>query len=68
LEALAEAVDEAARKKHRLKSPRVQGHAVGGWLLIDFGDAIVHVFSVEQRRRYRLEEFWHAAKVVLRIQ
>lgn len=68
LEALAEAVESAARAKHRLKSPRVQGHAAGGWLLIDFSDVIVHVFSLEQRRRYKLEDFWHSAKVVLRIQ
>lgn len=68
LEALAEAVDMAARKKHRLKAPRTQGHAAGGWLLVDFGDVIVHIFSTEQRHRYRLEEFWSAAKIVLRIQ
>lgn len=68
LAALADAVDEAARKRHRLKAPRVQGHAAGGWLLIDFGDAVVHIFSAGQRRHYRLEEFWHAARVVLRIQ
>jgi ribosome-associated protein len=68
LEALAEAATEVARKQHRLKSPRVEGHAASGWLLIDFRDVIVHAFSAEQRRRYRLEDLWHEAKVVLRIQ
>lgn len=68
LDALADGVTEAARKKHRLKSPRVQGHAGGGWILIDLGDVIVHAFSHEQRRRYRLEDFWHEARVVVRIQ
>jgi ribosome-associated protein len=67
LGALADGVAEAAHKKHRLKSPRLQGHAAGGWILIDFGDVIVHAFSPEQRKRYRLEDFWHEARVVVRI-
>ncbi|MDW8326896.1 MAG: ribosome silencing factor [Anaerolineales bacterium] len=68
LDALAESVAETAYKKHRLKSPRFQGHAAGGWILIDFGDVIVHAFSPEQRKRYRLEDFWREARVVVRIQ
>ncbi|MCC7361124.1 MAG: ribosome silencing factor [Anaerolineales bacterium] len=68
LTALAEAVDEAARHKFRLKRPRVEGHAAGGWLLMDFGSVIVHAFSQAQRHRYKLEELWQAGKVVLRIQ
>jgi ribosome-associated protein len=68
LDALVEALVETARKKHRLKAPRIEGHAAGGWVLADFGDVIVHTFSNEQRRRYRLEELWREGKVVLRIQ
>ncbi len=68
LEALAEAVEQTARKKFRLKAPRVQGQAAGGWLLIDFTDVIVHAFSTDQRRRYQLEELWHEGKIMLRIQ
>ncbi len=68
LRALAEAVDETARKKFRLKSPRIEGHAEGGWVLVDFGWLIVHVFSDAQRKRYKLEELWHEGKVMLRIQ
>ncbi len=68
LSALAEAVDDAARDTYRLKRPRIEGHAEGGWLLIDFGHVIVHAFSAPQRHRYKLEELWHEGKVVLRIQ
>lgn len=68
LAALADAVDEAARKQHRLKSPRVEGRPSSGWLLIDFGHVVVHAFSTEQRKRYRLEELWHEGQVVVRIQ
>lgn len=68
LDALAEAVETGARKQYRLKGPRIQGHAGGGWLLVDFGDVIVHLFSPPQRERYKLEEFWHAGKIIVRIQ
>lgn len=68
ISALVDAVDEAARKTYQLKSARVEGHAEGGWVLVDFGTVIVHAFSPAQRRRYKLEELWHEGKVVLRIQ
>ncbi len=68
LNALVDAIDEAAHKSHQLKSPRVEGHPEGGWVLVDFGTVIVHVFSPAQRRRYKLEELWHDGKVMLRIQ
>ncbi len=68
LRALAEAVGETARKTFRMKSPRLEGHAEGGWMLVDFGNLIVHVFSEPQRKRYNLEELWHEGKVMLRIQ
>jgi ribosome-associated protein len=68
LSALVEAADEAGRKTFQLKSPRVEGHPEGGWMLLDFGGVIVHVFSPAQRRRYKLEELWHEGKVMLRIQ
>jgi ribosome-associated protein len=67
LDALVDGVSEAAHKKHRLKYPRVQGHASGGWVLVDFNDVIIHAFSIEQRQRYRLEELWHEARIIVRI-
>ena len=68
LSALVEAADEAGRKTFQIKSPRVEGRPEGGWILADFGSVIVHAFSPAQRRRYKLEELWHEAKVMLRIQ
>lgn len=68
LRALVDAVEETARKKYQLKSPRLEGKAGSGWVLVDFGSVIVHTFSSDQRQRYKLEELWREGKVILRIQ
>jgi ribosome-associated protein len=36
----------------------VEGYNRGQWILLDFGDLIVHVFQEEQRRFYALERLW----------
>lgn len=38
--------------------PRLEGHADGGWILIDLGNVVVHVFTPDQRRFYNLERLW----------
>jgi len=44
-----------------------EGSADSGWMLLDFGDLIVHVFSPEQRAYYRLEELWGRTSPVVRF-
>jgi ribosome-associated protein len=41
-----------------VKPRRVEGAADSGWVLVDFGDAIVHLFSPDQRDYYNLEGLW----------
>jgi len=59
-------LDKAAERG--IKSKRVEGTSDGGWVLIDFEDVIVHVFSPEQRGFYRLDELWKDAQPLLVIQ
>ncbi|MCC7103858.1 MAG: ribosome silencing factor [Chloroflexi bacterium] len=46
----------------------VEGTADSGWVLVDFGDVILHVFSPTVRDYYQLEQLWSQATPVLRIQ
>ncbi len=45
-----------------------EGTMDSGWLLIDYGDVIVHIFSAPEREYYQLDELWSGAEPVLRMQ
>ena len=59
---------ETLRNEHGVRPLRVEGQAASGWVLIDFGDVIVHVFGAGQREFYKLEELWSAAVPLVRMQ
>lgn len=43
---------------------RVEGQAEGSWVLLDYGDVIVHVLMAKEREFYNLEAFWgHAERI-----
>ena len=54
---LAEAVDEKL-KEHGRRPLRTEGAAEGEWVLLDFGDFVVHVFQETPRDFYGLERLW----------
>lgn len=67
LKALSESVDEQVNKTHNVKA-RFEGIADDGWLLLDYGDIIVHLFSPNRRDYYQLEELWSSSKVLVHLQ
>jgi ribosome-associated protein len=67
LQALADSAIEQVKQKYALKG-RVEGSAREGWVLVDFGDILLHLFSPDRRDYYRLEDLWSEAKILLRLQ
>jgi ribosome-associated protein len=61
-------VREAIKEKHSRLPVSVEGESHSGWVLMDYGDVIVHIFGEEQREFYDLEGFWKQANVVVSIQ
>ena len=45
-----------------------EGTATSHWVLVDYGDVIVHVFTPPERDFYSLEKHWAEAKTILRVQ
>ena len=45
-------------KMLRLKTIGVEGQEDNQWVLVDFGDIVVHIMDKESREKYRLEDFW----------
>jgi ribosome-associated protein len=50
------------------KPLHTEGTPDSGWVLLDLGDVIVHVFSPAQRTFYNLEQLWAAATPIVRLQ
>lgn len=68
LDALAKGVTDDLRKKYRMKTRQPEGVSSYGWLVVDLGNIIVHIFTPDQRQFYKLEELWSQGKVLLRLQ
>ncbi|MGI6751054.1 MAG: ribosome silencing factor [Anaerovoracaceae bacterium] len=55
--ALAKEVEDKLAED-RITAKNVEGKSSSGWVLIDYGDIIVNIFSAEQRERYNIEKIW----------
>jgi len=58
VQALADHVEERLGETFDIKPLRVEGRTEGEWVLVDFGDIIVHIFQAEAREFYSLERLW----------
>ncbi|HXF70156.1 MAG TPA: ribosome silencing factor [Thermoflexus sp.] len=68
LKAIMEGIAEATARGYRVDPARVEGDPASGWVLMDYGDIIVHIFSPSQRRYYSLESLWRGAPILVRAQ
>lgn len=67
LNGLLDAVNESIHSQTKLK-PRIEGSPMDGWILADFGDVILHLFSPERRKYYQLENLWSQGKILVHLQ
>jgi len=56
--AIADNIEEQLREKEKVKPMLVEGTTPGRWILLDYGDFIVHIFTEDTRRFYGLERLW----------
>jgi ribosome-associated protein len=64
VQAIAEEVGLRMKHDGRQLALSLEGYTQAEWVLADFGDLLVHVFSPKAREYYDLERLWRAAKIV----
>lgn len=68
LKALADNIREGVKERHDKLPFSVEGTGESGWMLMDYGNVIVHLFLADKRRYYDLEGLWRTAQVLVSIQ
>ena len=67
LNSLATAIHDVVKKETGMLI-RIEGNKSDGWLVIDLGNIVVHLFSPDQRDYYDLEGLWSEGKVLVRLE
>lgn len=64
VQAISDEINEQLKKQLKSKPLRIEGYSTGEWILLDYGDFIVHVFNEKSRGFYDLERLWRDANKV----
>lgn len=67
LKAIISGVGEHTRRNLGVDPRRTEGDPASGWVLIDYNDIVVHIFTPQTRAFYNLEALWKDAPVMLRM-
>ena len=59
--AISDGILEGMKKEHGITPRRVEGLPEARWILLDYLDVVVHIFTPEAREFYRLEQLWGEA-------
>ncbi|MBW3607593.1 MAG: ribosome silencing factor [Actinobacteria bacterium] len=58
VKAIHDGIHQALKDEHGLLPRRVEGQTEAAWILMDYLDVVVHIFTPEARDFYRLEQLW----------
>ena len=64
VQAISDEIEEQLKKELKSRPVRIEGYRSAEWVLLDYGDFIVHIFEKEAREFYDLERLWRDAKKV----
>lgn len=64
VQAIADEIEEQLKKELKSKPVRTEGYSSAEWVLMDYGDFIVHIFEQKAREFYDLERLWRDARKV----
>jgi len=62
LRAISDSIEKGMKEIHNLKPFGRDGQRESGWLVLDYGSVLVHIFSAEIRSHYSLEDLWRDAR------
>jgi ribosome-associated protein len=64
VQAISDEITEKLKEQLNSRVIRIEGYQTGEWILLDYGDFIVHIFEQKAREFYDLERLWRDAKKV----
>ena len=64
VQAIADEINEQLKKQLQSRPVRIEGYSSAEWVLLDYGDFIVHIFNKEAREFYDLARLWRDARKV----
>lgn len=64
VQAMADNVEETIGKELQVSPKQVEGYSSANWILMDYGDIVIHIFDKENRLFYDLERIWRDGKDV----
>ena len=65
--AIIEDIKQGTKRSFDVRPLHIEGEAATGWVLMDYGDVIVHLFAPEMRAYYDLEGLWRDGRTVVRM-
>lgn len=66
IQSIAEDIEKRLKEK-KVRILHIEGTKESGWILLDYGSVIIHIFDRMQREYYKLEKLWADAKIIYSV-